>query len=81
MLVNHFIPSLIRAIVISIVYASLAPSHANVLDTRHTLQASSPEARQALHRAIAAVGLAKRDKVYKNSTSLDRSWNDAVLFT
>lgn len=81
MFFSHFITAFILAIGLSISYGGANPLNANILDSGNAIQASSSDSLQAVHRAIASAAFSKRDRVFKNSTSLDRSWNGAVLFT
>jgi hypothetical protein len=81
MLVNCFVLALCWATGISLATANIAPLNNNIRQTRDAA-ASSPNSLRALRRAISSTAMSKRDDtVNKNSTSLDRSWNDAVLFT
>lgn len=79
MLASYFILALSWAIGLNFVSAELAPLNSD-LEIRNAPGTSSMHTLLALRRALSASAL-KRDTVFKNSTSLDKSWDGAVLFS
>ena len=63
------------------VITDLAPLNSN-LQVRNAPGASSTDTLRLLHRSLAAASLKRdTDTVFKNSTSLNTSWDGAVLFS
>ncbi|KAH7317955.1 hypothetical protein BKA65DRAFT_439132 [Rhexocercosporidium sp. MPI-PUGE-AT-0058] len=81
MFVLYFIAALALANCLSFVAADLAPLNSN-LQVRNAPGASSTDTLRLLHRSLSETTL-KRDTntVFKNSTSLDTSWDGVVLFS
>ncbi|TVY40164.1 hypothetical protein LSUB1_G002141 [Lachnellula subtilissima] len=79
MLVKKCVVALTWAIGTSISTASIAPLNNNIHVTRDGT-AASPDSVLTLRRAIASTAQSKRDTVKSNTTLLDNSWNDVVLF-
>jgi hypothetical protein len=80
MLVSYFTLALNWAMALSFVAAGLAPLNSN-LQIRNAPGISVSDTLWALRRALSSATNLKRDTVFKNSTSLDTSWNGAVLFS
>lgn len=80
MLFSHFIIALSWGMGLSFVAGGLAPLNRN-LQIRNAPGTSSSDTLLTLRRALSSAATVKRDTVFKNSTSLDTSWNGAVLFS
>ncbi|KFZ13072.1 hypothetical protein V502_06778, partial [Pseudogymnoascus sp. VKM F-4520 (FW-2644)] len=76
---SYFLFALCWAICLGSVAAGVAPLNSN-LQIRNAPATSSSETLWALRRALASARDVKNDTVFKNSTSLDTSWDGAVLF-
>jgi hypothetical protein len=80
MLLSHSLIALCWAMGLNLVAAHHPPQDLMV----RTLNApgkSRTDTIQAIRRALSAVRLHERDTVLKKSTSLDTSWDGAVLFS
>jgi hypothetical protein len=64
-----------------LVLASPNPAPLVGIRTRNLPGTSDEDTLQAVWRRLAALTHGKRDKVLRNSTSIDKSWNDATLFS
>jgi hypothetical protein len=62
----------------SLTVATTSPVDFSVLDTTRSLE---PEVRQATSQTLPVLEVVERNTVIKNSTTLDKSWKDAVLFS
>jgi len=80
MLVPHLLFILSWAIVPSFAAAGLPPLNNN-LQLRNAPGTSSSDTLRALRRRLSLATTQKRDTAFKNSTSLDTSWNGVVLFS
>ena len=80
MLVSYFMFALSWATGLSFVAAGLAPLNSN-LQIRNAPGTSSSDTLWALRRTLSSAATLKRDTVFKNSTSLDTSWDGTVLFS
>jgi hypothetical protein len=67
------------AMVSGFVAAGLVPLNSD-LQVRNAPGISSPDTLLALGRTLSSAAILKRETVYKNSTTLDTSWNGATLF-
>lgn len=80
MLASHLILALTWAIGLELVAASLVPLNSN-LQIRNAPGMSSSETVLAIRRAISSVAIMKRETVFKNSSTISKSWDSAVLFS
>ena len=81
MFVFYFMTALALATGFSNVAADLAPLNSN-LQVRNAPGASSTDTLKLLHRSLSVAALKRdTDTVFKNSTSLDTSWDGTVLFS
>lgn len=78
MLVSHFMFALGWAMGPGLVAAGLAPLNSNI-QIRNAPGTSSSDTLWALRQSLSAA-VQKRDTVFKNGTSIDKSWDGAVLF-
>lgn len=75
----YYLFALCWAICLSAVAAGVAPLNNN-LQIRNAPATSSSETLWALRRALASSEVANSGTVIDKSTSLDKSWDGAVLF-
>ncbi|KAK6086289.1 hypothetical protein SCUP234_02502 [Seiridium cupressi] len=79
MLFSHFSHALIWASALAT--ASAGPSSSDIsIHTRNAPGRSASDTLRALGRALQHASIQKRDNVFKNSTSIEKSWTDATLF-
>ncbi|KAK9777573.1 hypothetical protein SCAR479_05621 [Seiridium cardinale] len=79
MLFSHFSYALIWAS--GLATASASPSSSDIsIHTRNAPGRSASDTLRALGRALQHASIQKRDNVFKNSTSIEKSWTDATLF-
>lgn len=76
---SYFLFALCWAICLSFVDAGVAPLNSN-LQIRNAPATSSSETLWAIRRALSSAAAVKNDTTFKNSTSLDKNWDGAVLF-
>ncbi|OBT82780.1 hypothetical protein VE02_09280 [Pseudogymnoascus sp. 03VT05] len=76
---SYFLSALCWAICLSSVAAGVAPLDSNI-QIRNAPVTSSSETLWALRRALSSAAAVKNDTTFNNSTSLDKSWDGAVLF-
>lgn len=72
------LPSFVRALFWSLTFSFVTANSPVDLAVRSINPASEVKSLQAIKRALSLV---ERDTVFQNSTSLDKSWNGAVLFS
>ncbi len=65
----------------SLAPASASPASAVSVRTRNLPGTTDEFTFAELRRRLTALAYGKRETVFKNSTSIDKSWNDATLFT
>jgi hypothetical protein len=80
MLASQLLFALSWVSVLSLVAAGIAPLNNN-FELRNAPGTSSSDTLRALRRSLSSAAIVKRDTVFKNSTSLDSSWDGAVLFS
>ncbi|KAH6844681.1 hypothetical protein B0I37DRAFT_312366 [Chaetomium sp. MPI-CAGE-AT-0009] len=64
-----------------LVLASATPAPLVEVRTRNLPGTSDEYTRHLIWRRLAALAHGRRENVFKNSTSLDKSWNDATVFS
>jgi hypothetical protein len=78
MLVFSFTTAFVWAAAFGLVLAASSPLG---LAVQHTPRSSEFETAQAISRALSALKVGKRSTIIKNSTIINQSWNNAVLFS
>ncbi|KFY44515.1 hypothetical protein V494_01436 [Pseudogymnoascus sp. VKM F-4513 (FW-928)] len=76
---SYFLVTLCWAICLSSVSAGVASLNSN-LQVRNGPATTSSETLWALRRALSSAADVNNDTIFENSTSLDKSWDGAVLF-
>jgi hypothetical protein len=77
---SYFLFALGWAVSFGSVAAGVAPLNSGVQIRNAPPVAPPSETLWALRRALSSAALLKRDTTFENSTSLDKSWDGAVLF-
>jgi hypothetical protein len=75
----HILFALGWVALLNFVAAGVTPANSN-LHIRNGAGASSSDTLYALRRSLSSEAI-KRDTVFKNSTSIDTSWNGVTLFS